>query len=291
MQVPPAPVRGRVTRECVMLWAAFCGRGLAAASCLLALVASTAIAQSAGETTLGATNAQTPVAATEPPGTAASAPAKVPAVLPGIYYAGGQLSIHVVDMALGDVLAKVASLTGVKIDLPADAADERMPVVELGPGPARQILASLLRDSDFDYLIQASDTDSGRIHRVLLLPREKKGGGPAGTVASRSPNARESAFSGGPPAIDSQLPAQPRNAVTEDGSPISQPAQAPEEQPSLPLASQREQTSPTKAATLSPPQTLSPLSINQQLQQMYQQRIQLMQQERRSGQPRAATSP
>ena len=94
---------------------------------------------------------------------------------PTISYVGGQLRIDALGSTLADVLTKVAALTGVKIDVPAGADSERMPVVELGPGPARQILASLLSDSNFDYLIQASDADPEKIQSVLLMPREKKG--------------------------------------------------------------------------------------------------------------------
>ena len=52
---------------------------------------------------------------------------------------GGQLRIDVLGTTLADVLAKVAALTGVTIDLPEAAKDERLPVVQLGPGPAREV--------------------------------------------------------------------------------------------------------------------------------------------------------
>src|ERR1039458_9927229 len=110
-----------------------------------------------------------------------------PAVPPKITYVGGQLRIDALGSTLATVLTQVAALTGVKIEIPAGADNERMPVVELGPGPARQILASLLSDSNFDYLIQASDADPEKIQSVLLMPREKKGT-EAAARAARGPN-------------------------------------------------------------------------------------------------------
>ena len=105
---------------------------------------------------------------------------------PGVSYVGGQLRIDVLGATLADVLAKVAALTGVTIDLPEAAKDERLPAVQLGPGPAREVLASLLSDSDLDYLIQASDADANRIQSVMIMPREKKGS-PA-DAAARAPH-------------------------------------------------------------------------------------------------------
>src|SRR6516162_1743156 len=85
-----------------------------------------------------------------PPSAAPTAPAAsetTPAGPLKISCTDGQLRIDALDSTLGDVLTKVAALTGVKIETPAGASSERLPVVKLGPGPARQILASLLSGS------------------------------------------------------------------------------------------------------------------------------------------------
>jgi hypothetical protein len=46
---------------------------------------------------------------------------------------------------------------------------------------------------------------------------------------------------------------------------------------------QPDPSNPTRAGALAPPQALSPQSINQQLQQMYQQRAQMTQQDHVTG--------
>ncbi len=203
-----------------------------------------------------------------------------------ITYVGGQLRIEARDSTLGYVLTKVAALTGVKIDVPAEANSEQMPFVKLGPGPARGVLASLLSDSNFDYLIQASDTEPGKIQNVLLIPRERKGAGTPGMEApgrsTSSPYARATV-------PDSPVPVQPASAPAEASldpqPPPPQPDQSPRRAAFLP-----DQSELAKSAPLSPPPILNSQGISQQLQQMYQQRMQMVQQDRQTL-PAAAASP
>ncbi len=265
-------------------------QSLGGSGCLLVLLflAGTVIAQEtkssqATATAAAADESHTPTAPAPP------ASQKIAAVSPGISYAGGQLSIHVLDSTLAEVLAKVATLTDVKIDVPDGAATEKMPVVELGPGPARQVLASLLSDSDFDYLIQASDSDPGKIHSVLLIPREKKGGGDAGMAASRSSFAGAVALSEGLPQARVAA-AQMADSASEASSINPQPGLTLPQEPAAAPAVQPGQLGLTRTGALTPPQTLSSQSISQQLQQMYQQRMQMVQQERQTGQADVPTS-
>jgi hypothetical protein len=221
----------------------------------------------------------------EAPATEAEAPAP-PAAPPKISYVGGQLKIDALGSTLADVLTQVAALTGVKIDVPASAASERMAFVELGPGPARQILASLLSDSNFDYLIQASDADPEKIQSVLLLPREKKGSGPNRTEVAargfRGPAAPPEAA-----APEDSVEPQPEVAAPEASALTPAPVAMPADQIALPPSLQPDPSA--KPGALTPPTSLSPASINQQLQQMYQQRVQMTQQDHYTGsQPTAA---
>ncbi len=267
----------------------------------LLLVASFAMAQN---------TAQPPAAAAAPPVQtmpAVSEPVKAPAAPPKISYVGGQLKIDAMDATLSDVLAKVAALTGVKIEVPAEVPDERMPVVELGPGPARQVLASLLSESSFDYMIQASDKDPEKIQNVLLIPKEKKGGGSSATnVAAnlvRGPHGRVGAMSAPSEeaAVESPVPSQPDNAaVAIAGNPQPSPAQ-----PDQPAAPPPAQTDPSMAAPLpqmeqsntlrpgamAPPSVVNQQTISQQLQQMYQQRMQMVQQDRQAAAQGAPANP
>ena len=227
---------------------------------------------------------------------------KATAAQPGISYADGQLRIDVLDSTLADVLTKVAALTGVKIEVPTDASSERMPVVKLGPGPPRQVLASLLSESNLDYLIQASDTDPEKIQSVLLMPREKKGSGTNATeLASRPVRSPYSRAVAPPPKpeevpVDSTVPAQPEIAATDAISVNPPPASTQPDQSAPPQSEQADQsmqlrpvpadqTNVPKTFPVSPPQTLTPQAMNQQLQQMYQQRMQMIQQDRQAVPP------
>jgi hypothetical protein len=274
-----------------MLSPRFHARRAAPARCLLALLlfAGVAIAQS-GQGTTSRTSAAANLAvaaqptAQTPPAPAASArpPAGSPAGSPKIAYVDGQLKIDAFDCTLADVLRKVAALTGVAIDIPPGANNEKMPVVELGPGPARQVLASLLSDTGFDFVIQASNTDPGKLQNVLLISKEKPGG-PANSPAvvarvSPRPNAR------GAQPEDTPAPAQPEISPVETASVNPQPAASDPEPPPPPAQpSQLSQIPFQNNATKpfgngAPPAVLNPQNISETLQQMYQQRMQMIQQ-------------
>ena len=211
---------------------------------------------------------------------------KTPSAPPKISYVGGQLKIDAFGSTLADVLTQVATLTGVKIDIPAGASSERMPVVELGPGPARQILAALLSDSNFDYLIQASDADPERIQSVLLMPREKKGSGINGAdVVARASRGPDVAAAAPPeaPVADSPVPPAAAEANSNPAPAAAPPTPVqPDQTGQFPLL-QPDTTNPAKPGALTPPATLNQDSINQQLQQMYQQRLQMTQQDHYTG--------
>lgn len=247
----------------------------------------------------------------------APAPEKPPQVRKEISYVDGQLKIDALNATLADVLAKVAALTGVKIDLPEGATSEPMPVVDLGPGPAREILASLLRDSNFDYLILASDKDPEKIQSVVLMTREKRGSGANAIEAVarpiRSPYSRAAApppRQGEPAPPDPPAPVQPENTVAGVNSPNgptqpdpSAPSPSPQPdsstsslspQPDLsvpPPFGQPLQTNIPPVFPVPPPAVMNQQNINQQLLQMYQQRVQMVQQDRQIGQPAVPGNP
>ncbi len=226
-------------------------------------------------------------------------PAFAPAAPPAVSYVRGQLSIDALDVTLAEVLARVAALTGVQIDVPPAASTERMPVVKFGPGPAREVLASLLNDSNVDYMIQASDSDSEKIQSVIVMAREKKSGKANGTEemarASRSPYsraARPSSPEEAPPP-ETSAPPQPDIAPPDASSSNPQPASPQPDQPPPPPTvepaqpQQPGQLNGTRVGPQTVPQSLDSQSVSQTLQQMYQQRAQITQQEREAGLPPA----
>jgi hypothetical protein len=224
----------------------------------------------------GAANAQSIQTESATP---APASEKLPEARKEISYVDGLLKIDALNATLADVLAKVAALTGVKIDLPEGATSEPMPVVDLGPGPAREILASLLRDSNFDYLILASDQDPEKIQSVVLMTRDKRGSGSNATeVATRPVRSPYSRAAAPPPRPEEVAPPDPPASVQPE---LSAP----------PTFGQPLQTNIPPTFPVPPPAVMNQQNINQQLQQMYQQRMQMVQQDRQIGQPAAPGSP
>jgi hypothetical protein len=252
----------------------------AATGCALAFLLCATVAPARGD--------QEPAPATPAESSAEAAP---PAAPPTISYLGGQLKIDAMDATLADILTKVATLTSAKIDIPPTAYSQRMAVVQLGPGPARQVLASLLSDSNVDYLIQASDADPEKIQSVLVMVREKKGPKANGTEqvarAVRSPYARRG-MSPPPEPEEAQAPEaqQPESIVVEPSSPApTQPdavAPPPPVEPPPTTSVPVQQPGTINSARIAPqpvPTSLDSQGISQTLQQMYQQRMQINQQE------------
>ena len=256
-------------------------------------------------TPAGAAAAQTPASASELSTKTASGTtqaAKPAAKSPGVHYVGGQLEINVSDTTLADVLAQVAKLTGVKIDAPPAASSEKMPVVELGPGPARQVLTGLLSDSGFDYVIQASDSDSLKIQSVLLLTRDKKDSKAADAElnarSAHSPYSR--AAQAAAPAPAEETPAAEAPTATPAEVPVAEatptePPPAPSPTPTGPAINapqgQQDQFGPNRPGAMTPPATLNQQSINQQLQLMYQQRAQINMQMNQAASPAGSATP
>jgi len=272
------------TNEDTMLRSRFRHRGVTATGCALALLLCVGAA------------AQEPAPATpaESPETAAT-----PVPPPKISYVGGQLKIDATDSTLADILTKVAALTGVTIDIPPAANQERMAVVQLGPGPAREVLASLLSDSNVDYVIQASDTDPMKLQSVLVMARDKKGAKPNGTdemaSVARSPYARR-----GMPQQPQETQApdspQPESIVAESAP--TQPDQSAPPPPAEPPPSRQpsvsEQPGMINGAKIAPqpvPSSLDSQNITQTLQQMYQQRMQINQQDHQASPQTMAPNP
>jgi hypothetical protein len=121
-----------------------------------------------------------------PPTPAAPPPtlAQLPATPPQVSFHGGQLTISAQNSTLGDILKAVRAQTGATIDLPG-AAPERV-VGQFGPAPARDVLASLLNGSHFNYVLLGSPTDPSALDRVILLA---KSGAPADSAPPQTQQA------------------------------------------------------------------------------------------------------
>jgi hypothetical protein len=83
-----------------------------------------------------------------------------------VSYEGGLLSIAAQDAPLRDILAQLHQRIGATIKAPADV-DERI-TVELGPGPAAQVVAALLEETRFNYLIAGAANLPGAVQSIQL---------------------------------------------------------------------------------------------------------------------------
>lgn len=203
-----------------------------------------------------------------------------PSTQPRVLFEDGQLTVNAFDSSLADVLYALRACTGADIDLPPNASSERV-TAQLGPGPARKVLADLLSWSNFDYVIQASDNDPLSIQSVTLMVRIKSS--PSTAPAPGAPG-RATAVVARPP----------------DPTPTPAPTETPEVEnhPDAPVANNngnsnanaadsanpQAQPSQSKSADMNPAGSgtgRSPADMIQELQQMYQQRRTLQEQQNR----------
>ncbi|HXW93503.1 MAG TPA: hypothetical protein VEK33_23335 [Terriglobales bacterium] len=111
-----------------------------------------------------------PATATSPPATATPPPPEqMPATAPQVAYSDGVLTITADNSTLGDILRAVHHQTGAAVDVPGNAT-ERV-VGRFGPGPARDVLASLLNGSHFNYVLLGSESNPTGLERVVLLSK------------------------------------------------------------------------------------------------------------------------
>ncbi len=100
---------------------------------------------------------------------------ELPSAPPQVSYQGGMLTIAAQNSTLGDILREVHKCTGAAIEVPPNAT-ERV-VTRLGPAPARDVLASLLNGSAFNYVMVGSASDPASLTTVLLTMKPAVAGG------------------------------------------------------------------------------------------------------------------
>jgi hypothetical protein len=131
-------------------------------------------------------------------------------------YQNGQLTIEALNATLSDVLRAACNQTGTAIDLPP-GGDERV-VGVFGPGAPREVLASLLNGSRFNYVMLGSPYDATRLMRLTLSvkpasPLDSPPLRPAGQLMARAPE---------PAPIPQRPPQQATQPSTEPGPPDTQ---------------------------------------------------------------------
>jgi hypothetical protein len=128
--------------------------------------------------TTGATGSAQPPASTagaaevaQPASTAAPAAAPVSPPKPAldVTFQEGLLRIRAQNATMAEVLFEVHQQTGAEIGIPAGAEQEAV-AVDLGPAPAREVLASLLNGSRYNFVFVGNDGDRS-LQQVILSVR------------------------------------------------------------------------------------------------------------------------
>lgn len=187
-------------------------------------------------------------------------PEQMPAVPPQVMYQNGKLTIIARNSTLGDILRGVHAKTGAAIDIPG-SAPERV-VGQFGPGPARDVIASLLNGSRFNYVMLGSEGHPEQLARLILTP--KTGGDTPSPAAPPQPVQAQNQ----PVPVPSEPDAQDPNANADDFADDSADADA-ADQPAADDQQQGQQIGQPNAKT--PEQLLLELQRQQALQQQQQQ--------------------
>ena len=201
------------------------------------------------------TPAPTPQPAADPP--APLTLEQMPASAPQVSFHNGQLTIVAPNSTLGDILRAVRAQTGASVEVPGNAP-ERV-VVKLGPGPARDVLASLLNGSHFNYVLLGSVTDPAQVEKIILTSK-------AGSAPVDGSDAAKQA--GNPPgqAILQQAAEVPEEMQGED--PAEEATDADNQADQANQADEPQANQPNgQPAIKTPEQLLQELQRQQQIQQ------------------------
>jgi hypothetical protein len=104
-------------------------------------------------------------------------PEQMPAVAPQVTFQNGKLTIIARNSTLGDILRAVHTKTGANVEL-SGSATERV-VGMFGPGPSRDVVASLLNGSHFNYVMLGSEANPDQLQHLILTPKGAEGGAAA----------------------------------------------------------------------------------------------------------------
>jgi hypothetical protein len=194
---------------------------------------------------------------------------------PQVIYENGQLTIIAENGSLSDVMKALRAALGTDIDLPTNVADQRI-WVHLGPGSPRGVLRELLDGTEFNYVIQASESDPAGIRSVLLTQRSKSTDPQAQGLPERAASRIPSPGSEPRDAADSENPAR-ESAASADPSPATPPAPPASGSSNSPLLPNTPVNAASSGLSVSPPTDRE--QQMQTLQSMYQQRKQLQMQQ------------
>jgi len=211
---------------------------------------------------------QAPAVQPELPPPPPPTPEQMPAVAPQVSYQNGQLTILARNSTLSDILRAVKAKTGADVDFPGNAT-ERV-VGQFGPGESRDVVASLLNGSHFNYVMMASETNPNQLKTLILTSKT----GSATEVAQAAPNAPQQ------PEPAQQIQAQEQPDQTEEF--VDDSADQDQQIADQPVADEQQQPAPQ--VNISPNGQVQPnVKTPEQLLQELQQRQQQIQQQQQQG--------
>jgi hypothetical protein len=127
----------------------------------------TAVSKVSTQPSVGAGEPSPSAVSAVPP--AAPQPPAPPKPVVNVTFQNGLLRIHTEGGTLAEVLFEVHRQTNAEIAIPAGAEQEQV-VADLGPAPARDVLASLLNGSRYNFIFVDSEQGRG-LEKVILTRR------------------------------------------------------------------------------------------------------------------------
>ena len=232
-------------------------------------------------------------------------PAEMPPNPPKVTCENGNLTISATNSTMGAVMNAIHNCTGAQIEIPEGAKGERL-FAQLGPGPVRAVLAEFLSSTDFNYAIKASPSDPQKVQMVFLNPRSSDSAKEVVTEAAANdtmssnrrawlearhnyeqpiappdeePMQPTDVASSAPP--QAETPAQPANSIPAATEPLnSAPAVT-----SLAPTPEAEISSGSAGSGAASSQGKSTQEMISDMQRMFEQRKQMMQQQPPQGTP------
>jgi hypothetical protein len=178
-----------------------------------------------------------------------------------VTYKNGQLSIDSRNATLSQVLRSVQTQTGASVEIPPGGGNERV-VATLGPGQPKDVLASLLNGSKFNYVILGEASNPGAVKKVILMANAgATTTSPIGTTAQNMPLTPQQPQAVEPPEEDYQ------QANEQEIENQNQPGQ------SAPTDGENANPGLINPAGRTPEQMLQELQRMQQQQQQMQQQL------------------
>lgn len=192
----------------------------------------------------------------------------MPATPAQVTYQNSQLTILARNSTVGDILRAVRKQTGANVDAPPNAT-QRV-VGQFGPGSPRDVLASVLDASGFNYVLLGSPANPNGLEHVIITAKSNE---PATNAAVNTP----------------PQPAADNDAGQNDSSDAND-AQEPEQ--SAPSESFVPQDNPPSDDDNSQDQSQNPqIKTPEQLLQELQRQQLLQQQQQQQNQNQAAPGP